>query len=121
MPDGVFDVLQSAFQSGSVGEGIGKITDAIMTPNAATIAAKEKEKADLAAKGMVPTAAGNLVSKRDIYGRDIKGNLAEPIAPAKPKAMPPPPASLLRPAMEPESSISNPVGYAMGVADRSQL
>ena len=85
---GIFDQLSTLASdvagAGSVGEGISKITGAIMAPNAATQAALDKEKADLAAKGMVTSGrgGGNVLMKRDIYGRDMEGNLAERIQPA---------------------------------------
>jgi len=86
---GMFDTLSTlgseVMGAGSIGEGISKITGAITAPNAATQAALDKKKADLAAKGMVETAMGNVKMKRDIYGLDIQGNPAERV---QPRAMP---------------------------------
>ena len=89
---GIFDQLSTLASdvagAGSVGEGISKITGAITAPNAATQAALDKEKADLAAKGMIKTPAGNVRMKRDIYGLDIQGNPAERVQPAAMPAAP---------------------------------
>jgi hypothetical protein len=114
---GIFDTLGAAMQSGSVGEGVSKITEALMAPGAATQSAIDKEKADMAAKGMVKTPAGNWITKPKVIDINNPTGIVLPST----NAMPPNPATV-PPVKRPfTSGISNPAGYAMGVADRAEI
>lgn len=109
---GIFDTLSSAMGAGSIGEGVSKITDALMAPNAATQAAADKEKADMAAKGMVKTPGGDWVSKLDKYGLDRRLN-TDAMVP-KPNIATPAPAVAAAPvptAMPTRMSPGLPAGY----------
>ena len=112
---GIFDTLGAAMQSGSIGEGVSKITESLMGPSAATQSAIDKEKADMAAKGMVKTPAGNWITKPKVIDVNNPAGVSLPST----NAMPPNPATVTRRPLI--SGITNPAGYAMNIADRTEI